>query len=115
MAKIFKIIYKQYLIRENRKGLLDEIFEKIGKYYYDDPVERRNGEFDIVTQDDDGYIFYEAKFRKDPITESMVPNEIHQVEQTGLNCYKYGFFSRSVFLCKQTSDRILIDLFELYK
>ena len=45
---------KQYLIRKNRKGLMDEIFEKIGKYYYDDPAEKKNGEFDIVTQDDRG-------------------------------------------------------------
>ena len=42
---------------ETVKGLMDEIFEKIGKYYYDDPVAKKNGEFDIVTQDDKGYIF----------------------------------------------------------
>lgn len=80
VPKSFERICKQYLIRKNRKGLMDEIFEKIGKYYYDDPAEKKNGEFDIVTQDDRGYIFYEAKFRKDPVTESIVQNEIRQVE-----------------------------------
>ena len=114
IPKCFERICKQYLIRKNRKGLMDEIFEKIGKYYYDDPVKKRNGEFDIVTWDDLGYIFYEAKFRKDPVTESMIQNEIRQVKQTGLKCYKYGFFSRSGFLCEQTEDRILIGLDELY-
>ena len=94
VPKSFERICKQYLIRKNRKGLMDEVFEKIGKYYYDDPIEKRNGEFDIVTLDDRGYIFYEAKFRKEPITESVVQNEIRQVEQTGLECYKYGFFSK---------------------
>ena len=53
---------------------------------------KKNGEFDIVTQDDKGYIFYEAKFRKEPVTEQMIREEICQVEQTGLECYKYGFF-----------------------
>ena len=24
---------------------MDEVFEKIGKYYYDDPIEKKNGEF----------------------------------------------------------------------
>ena len=115
VPKIFENICKQYLIRQNRKGALDEVFEKIGKYYYDDPIERKNGEFDIVTQDDHGYIFYEAKFRKDPVTESMIQNEIRQVNQTGLNCYKYGFFSRSGFLCKPAENLILIDLKELYE
>lgn len=115
VPKIFENVCKQYLIRKNRKGLMDEIFVKIGKYYYDDPVEQKNGEFDIVTLDGNGYIFYEAKFRKEPISESMIQNEIRQVTQTGLECYKYGFFSRSGFLCEQAENRILIDLNELYK
>ena len=87
---------------------MEEPFEKIGKCYYDDPVEKKNGKFDIVTQDDRGYIFYEAKFRKDPVTESMVQNEIRQVTQTGLNCYRSGF------LCDQEENQILIELKELY-
>ena len=114
VPKIFEDICKQYLIRKNRKGLMENIFEKIGKYYYDDPVERKNGEFDIVTRDDQGYVFYEAKFRKDPVTESMIQNEIRQVKQTGLDCYQYGFFSRSGFSCEQQENRILIELDELY-
>lgn len=115
VPKSFERICKQYLIRKNRKGLMDEIFEKIGKYYYDDPAEKKNGEFDIVTQDDRGYIFYEAKFRKDPVTESIVQNEIQQVEQTGLKCYKYGVFSRGGFTCEKEENRILIELSELYR
>ena len=115
VPKSFERICKQYLIRKNRKGLMDEVFEKIGKYYYDDPIEKRNGEFDIVTLDDRGYIFYEAKFRKEPITESVVQNEIRQVEQTGLEGYKYGFFSKSGFACEEEENRILIELKELYK
>lgn len=115
VPKSFERICKQYLIRKNRKGQMDEIFEKIGKYYYDDPVEKRNGEFDIVTLDDKGYIFYEAKFRKEPVTESVVQNEIRQVKQTGLACYRYGFFSRAGFTCDQEKDCILIELSELYK
>jgi len=114
VPKNFEKICKQYLIRKNRKGLMDEVFEKIGKYYYDNPVEKRNGEFDIVTLDDKGYIFYEAKFRKDPVTEKTVQDEIHQVKQTGLECYRYGFFSRAGFCCQEEPDRILIELKELY-
>ena len=115
VPKSFERICRQYLIRKNRNGLMDEVFEKIGKYYYDDPIENRNGEFDIVTLDDRGYIFYEAKFRKDPVTENTVQNEIRQVEQTGLECYRYGFFSKSGFTCKEGERRILIELKDLYK
>lgn len=111
---VFESICKQYLIRRNRKGELPEMFEKIGKYYYDDPVNRTNGEFDIVTQDPSGYIFYEAKFRKEPISRKMIEIEIAQVNATGLSCYKYGFFSRSGFDCEPSNEMILIDLPELY-
>lgn len=112
---IFENICKQYLINLNKSGKTDEPFEKIGKYYYDDPVNKKNGEFDIVTLDDNGYIFYEAKFRKEPITESMIKEEIIQIKQSGLDCYKYGFISRSGFDCNASDNRILIPLEELYK
>lgn len=115
VPKVFEDICKQYLIRLNKEGKIDEVFEKIGKYYYDDSMNRKNGEFDIVTLDDKGYIFYEAKFRKEPVTESMIKEEILQVDQTGISCYKYGFISRSGFFCDESDDRILISLGELYR
>ena len=111
---VFETICKQYLIRLNRRGLLEEPFERIGKYYYDDPARKRNGEFDIVTKDAGGYIFYEAKFRREPVSEEMIREEIRQVENTGLHCYKYGFFSRSGFTVKKR-DLILITLEEMYE
>ena len=114
VPKCFENICRQYLIRLNRRGLTEEIFNKIGKYYYDDPVQKKNGEFDIVTLDDNGYIFYEAKFKNTPVTELMVQKEIKQVEQTGLSCYKYGFISKAGFECKEQEDRILIPLQDLY-
>lgn len=115
VPKVFEDICKQYLIRLNKEGKIDEVFEKIGKYYYDDPMNKKNGEFDIVTLDDKGYIFYEAKFRKEPVNESMIKEEILQVDQTGISCYKYGFISRSGFFCDESDDRILISLGELYR
>ena len=86
----------------------------IGKYYYDLPAERRNGEFDVVTEDDRGYTFYEVKFRKAPVTAEMVREEIEQVNATGLNCYRYAFFSRSGFAGDVPEDIIKIELKDLY-
>ena len=36
-------------------------------------------------------------------------------KQTGLKCYRYGFFSRTGFTCEEEKNRILIELKELYK
>lgn len=111
----FETIGRQYLIRLNRQGLLEEPFEKIGRYYYDDPVHKKNGEFDIVTKDAKGYIFYEAKFRKEPVSEEVIRDEIAQVQETGFSCYKYGFMSRAGFAARQADNLILISLAEMYQ
>ena len=114
VPRIFENICKQYLIRQNRAGEIEPPFDKIGKYYYDDPKTRSNGEFDTVTEDPLGYIFYESKFRREPVSLAMIHEEIKQVQTTGLNCYKYGFFSRSGFQCEPTDHMIFLHLDDLY-
>ena len=114
VPRIFENICKQYLIRQNRAGKIEPPFDKIGKYYYDDPKTRSNGEFDTVTEDPLGYIFYESKFRREPVSLAMIHEEIKQVQATGLNSYKYGFFSRSGFQCEPTDHMIFIHLDDLY-
>lgn len=111
----FEAMSKQYLIRMNKAGLIEPIIEKIGKYYYDSPETRSNGEFDIVTQDEKGYVFYEVKFRKNPISNDIIDEEIAQVNATNLNCYRYVFISRSEIKCKPTENVDFILLDELYK
>jgi hypothetical protein len=115
VPKIFENVCRQYLIRKNRFGKINPVFTKIGKYWYDDPINKKNGEFDIVTEDEKGYIFYEAKFRKNPIKKSVVEKEIQQVNDTGLNPYKYAFISKSGFESDVNGDNlILISLPELF-
>ena len=114
VPRIFENICKQYLIRQNRAGKIEPPFDKIGKYYYDDPKTRSNGEFDTVTEDPLGYIFYESKFRREPVSLAMIHEQIKQVRATGLNCYKYGFFSRSGFQCEPTDHMVFIHLDDLY-
>ena len=54
----FEEIVKQYLIRKNKAGEISPTLYKVGKYYYDDAKNKRNGEFDVVTLDKKGYTFY---------------------------------------------------------
>ena len=115
---MFEEVCRQYLVRMNRARRLPELFDEIGKYWYDDPATRTNGEFDVVTRDPEGYAFYEAKFRGSPVTAAMIEEEISQVERCGLRCYRYGFFSRSGFdlgAAGRRPDVALFDLPELYE
>jgi hypothetical protein len=111
----FENICSQYLIRKNRAGEINPMFEKIGKYYYDNPKERSNGEFDVVTYDENGYVFYEVKFRKKPIDDEIIDEEISQVKATGLDCYKYVFISRSGFKADKRELTEFINLEDLFK
>jgi len=97
VPKFFEQVAKEYLIRMNKSGKMEEAFDKIGKYYYDNPIKHSNGEFDVVTHDNLGYIFYEVKFKDKPLTKAVIEEEIKQVKETSLNCYKYGFVSKSGF------------------
>lgn len=111
----FEEVCRQYLVRQNRAGMLEEPFDLIGRYSYDDPVAHKNGEFDVVTHDSRGYAFYECKFRRTPVSRQMVSEEIAQVEQAGLSCYKYGFFSRSGFDCAPEANQVFIGLSRLFE
>ena len=121
VPKRFERIAKQYLLLQNRRGKMEEAFERIGKYYYNLPKEKRNGEFDIVTLDPKGYIFYEVKFQSKPLSLKQIEKEIAQVEATGLRCYHYGFISRSGFEeavhaeYKKRKELLLLPLEELFR
>lgn len=112
---MFEKVCKQYLIRLNRSGKTAEPFYKIGKYYYDDPIHKTNGEFDIVSVDDKGYVFYECKFRNSIISNHDIEIEIKQVKETGLLCYKYGFFSKSGFESKNNENVIYYEIDDLFE
>ena len=92
---IFERICREFLIRRNRTGKMEPPFFAIGKYYYDNPEEKKNGEFDLVTEDENGYVFYEVKYRKKKLTAQMVNEEIRQIHDAGFAPYRYGFFARS--------------------
>lgn len=118
VPQAFEQICRQFLTLKNRSGELTDSFEKIGKYWYDDPVNHKNGEFDVVTENEGRYIFYEAKFREGKLDTNLIWNEIQQVNNTGLVCSKYGFFSKSGYKAIDESHKkqlILYKLGDLYR
>ena len=112
---MFEEVCRQYLVRQNRAGNIEPPFDAIGKYWCYDPVSKASGEFDVVTRDPEGYAFYEAKFRKTPVTQRTIDEEIAQVEATGLRCHRYGFFSRSGFEATADERTVLIGLKEMFE
>ncbi len=110
----FEEIVKQYLVRKNKEGKILPVLYKVGKYYYDDAKNKRNGEFDVVTLDKNGYTFYEVKFTKKPVDDSVVKEEKEQLSTGGIKPYRLGFASKSGFDILNHEDFRLISLDEIY-
>lgn len=115
VPKTFEKISMQYLIRKNKKGLINPVIEDIGTYWYDNPKERKNGQFDLVTKSKDGYIVYEVKFTNSKIDNHIINEEILQVAKTNLNPINYGFISKSGFNITNDNNYILISLDDIYE
>lgn len=97
IPKSFESISKDFLSILNNKKYFKNFYLNIGKYYYDDPINKRNGEFDVVTSTKDGYIFYEIKYKNKKLTLGEIKKEIEQVNQTSLKSISYGFISKVGF------------------
>lgn len=115
IPSIFENITKQYLIRKNKKENIVNPFYQIGTYWYDDPKNKVNGQFDVVTKDKNGYIFFEVKYQTKPVNDEIVKEEINQLDKLKMNYYKLGFVSKNGFNLSEKNNYILIELNDIFK
>lgn len=102
--------YFSLLCKENKLSGI----RNIGTYYYDDPVNKKNGEFDIALETNDGYEIYEAKYLKDKMKKSQMHLEAEQIKNIReIKVTKIGFVSISGFE-DNDPNFILIDGNDLY-
>lgn len=78
ISRRFEGICRDYFSLQVRSGKLKGV-RNIGSYYYDDPVHRKNGEFDVALELADGYAIYEAKYYAHPMTLDEIHRETQQV------------------------------------
>ena len=78
ISRRFEGICRDYFSLQVRSGKLKGV-RNIGSYYYDDPVHRKNGEFDVALELADGYAIYEAKYYAQPMTLDEIHREAQQV------------------------------------
>ena len=97
LPKKFEQISKEFLVRANKKHLIDPLIHEIGTYSFDDRKSKTNRQFDVVTKDSNGYISYECKFTKAPIDLTVIHEEEYQIKNCGIDFYKLGFISRTGF------------------
>ena len=79
ISRRFEGICRDYFSLQVRSGKMKGV-RNIGSYYYDDPIHRKNGEFDVALEFADGYEIYEAKYYAQPMTLDEIHREVQQVE-----------------------------------
>ena len=116
VPKQFEKICKEFLIIQNKKDKIKPVFYNIGKLTYHDKKDNINNEFDIVTLDDNGYIYYECKYINKILDIKTVENEISSAKHSSFDFYNFGFFSKKGFDKNiKTSKYNLYSLDDIYK
>ncbi len=97
ISRRFEEICRDYFSILVQSGKLSGV-RNIGTYYYDDRVNKKHGEFDVVLQRKTGFDFYEVKYYKSPLKLSEMKKEEQQIRDIqGLNISEIGFISINGF------------------
>ncbi|WP_455500910.1 ATP-binding protein [Gemmiger sp.] len=97
ISRRFEGICRDYFSLQVRSGKMKGV-RNIGSYYYDDPIHRKNGEFDVALEFADGYEIYEAKYYARPMTLDEIHREVQQVEEIKeLTVKQIGFIAINGF------------------
>ena len=97
-SRRFEGICRDYFSIQVRSGKMKGV-RNIGSYYYDDPIHRKNGEFDVALEFADGYEIYEAKYYAQPMTLDEIYREVRQVEAIKeLTVKQIGFIAINGFV-----------------
>ena len=96
-----------------RSGKLKGV-RNIGSYYYDDPVHRKNGEFDVALERADGYVIFEVKYYAQPMTLDEIHREAQQVKDIKeLTVNQLGFIAINGFV-EQEKPYAYLDGSDIY-
>lgn len=116
ISRRFEDVALEYFHRMAVAGQIDDI-DDFGSYWYDDPINKQNGEFDcVIKRAGDKYDFYECKFYDRKMDTDECEQEAIQLSKIkGLQIAKVGFVNIEGFSSKKIKDYTLIDGEMLYK
>ena len=91
---ICKVFMWKYVNKNNISGIIN-----IGRYYYDDPINKTNGEFDLAILHKNKKVdLIEVKYLNDKLNNEIINKELLQIDKiTEINVDKIGFISINGF------------------
>ncbi|WP_461206636.1 ATP-binding protein [Clostridium sp. DL1XJH146] len=113
LGEVFEDICIQFLKKKNKQLELPFVFEKIGRWWGNNPVKRRQEEIDILAIDKSNAIFGECKWRNELLDMKVVDSLIEKSNIQNFSNKYYIFFSKSGFTerviqYEKTHDNILL-------
>ena len=110
----FEEIVRKYLSLQIKEGKLEGVYN-IGTYYYDDSINKKNGEFDVALELENGFDIIEVKFLKDCVNNKMVESEIQQIKSINeINVLNYGFAAINGFDDNVSNLKYMINGDDIY-
>jgi len=97
MGLIFEDICKQYLIESARKGYLPFLPGKIGRWWGNNPLKKRQEEIDIMTFRKENALFCECKWTNAPVDEDVLINLIRKSNLFNYEKKWFFIFSKNGF------------------
>lgn len=90
----FEDLCREFLWNYVNKNKIKNVVD-IGRYYYDDPINKTNGEFDLAILNKDGSVqIIEAKYLTNEVTNQIIQKEIKQINSIKeFDVDKVGFIS----------------------
>jgi len=115
---VFEDICKQYLWKLNKDRLLPFVFTDIGRWWGNNPKEKKQEEIDIIATNNSEAIFCECKWRNENTGLEVFENlKKRATLLSRYNPKKYIIFSKSGFssaLLKESSTNIQLELINIY-
>lgn len=95
LGSVFENICIEYLKLKNKKMELPFVFEKIGRWWGNNPIRKREEEIDILAISRQNALFGECKWTNAPIDMGVVNSLIEKSSIINYPSKYYAFFSRS--------------------
>lgn len=110
----FEDIVKQYISHLIKNKSLRGIYN-LGTYYYDDPKNKKNGEFDIAIKTNDGYDIIEVKYLQTKLNDELIRKEIEKIKEIKeIDIKGFGFASINGFLTDKIKMKYRFDGDDIY-
>jgi AAA+ ATPase superfamily predicted ATPase len=97
MGSVFEEICRQYLLELARQDKLPFLIGNIGRWWGNNPRERREEEIDLLTVSGDRAIFGECKWTRAPVDVDVLDDLMAQSRLFGFSDCHYYLFARKGF------------------